>query len=59
MVIMMEKNILRKIIISGVSLGSGTVANYMTYLVEKFPDTKFVYFNRINNPYNIINQLFN
>jgi hypothetical protein len=59
MVIMMEKNIMKKIIISGVSPGSGGVGNYMIYLMEKFPETKFVYPSRINTPYKFLNQLFN
>ena len=59
MVIMMGKNIMKKIIISGVSPGSGGIGNYMTYLMEKFPETKFVYPSRINTPYKFLNQLFN
>ena len=56
MVIMMEKNIMKKIIISLVSLGSVGVENYMTYLMEKFPKTKFVY---PSTHYKYVNQLIN
>lgn len=57
--IMMEKNIMRKIIVSGIGPGSGGVGNYMSFLIEKFPNHKFIYPRRINSPYKIINQLFN
>jgi hypothetical protein len=58
-VIMMEKNIMKKIIISGLSPGQGGVGNYMSYLIEKFPDTKFIYPKRINTSFEFINKVFN
>ena len=47
MVIMMEKNITKKIIVSAVSLGSVGVESYLTYLVAKFPKINFGYLELI------------
>ena len=59
MVIMMEKNIMKKIIISGLSPGQGGVGNYMSYLIKKFPDTKFIYPKRIDTSFKFLNKVFN
>ena len=56
---MMEKNFMRKIIVSGVGPGPGGVGNYIIFLMEKFPEYKFIYPRRINTPYKLVNQLFN
>ena len=56
MVIMMEKNIMKKIIISGLSPGQGGVGNYMSYLIKKFPDTKFIYPKRIDTSFKFLNK---
>ena len=59
MVIMMEKNIMKKTIVSGIGPGSGGVGNYITYISQHFPNINLIFPGRSNSKISFINKVFN